>query len=1609
MDIKPTKELLYAMAVVIVTIVYFAFTMAPTAKTTKVIEPTKTTKINPLPKKLKCFRIRGIPIETTKKSLEEELMRCLPTYGSDCSITLARSSSTRLMATLNSFETPTLPYTIDHDFLGVTPLFEGDESFVDSIVFVPGLGSHPIGSFKAKHKDYVWIRDSLPTDISSARILAYGYDTSILDRNAKQSISDLAKAFLSSVIAFRSATKASQRPLIFVAHSLGGLLVKEALYIAMISGKNPDNVDFFKSSYGLMFFGVPNLGLNNKALMQIVAGGLNEQMIKDLQVADEDHEPTQFLSTIKQNFKQCCKRGQFQIRSYYEQKETQMVRKLDNGSLVKDGPLCFMVSKSSACQIGIDDNFCYEEGLPRDHSDLVKFSDQSDVDYIKVLHTLKGLVDRAPNVIEARFASIKKLSSAEKRHWDDLNMPPYGNFKETKKVRTAVEGTLQWLVTDQPLEFQDHSERLQKSDFIEWRDSNQSCVLLITGTPGQGKSVLSNFVIDHLQEQQKPQNKIIYYFCNIKNDKRYWTASFILRSFIVQLCEDRRLYQKLPNRFQDKDEKEFFTDSLDNLWRVFLDLISTDIYNRIYCIIDGLDVYDTEMKSLLEYLNEGLKTIRIGEPFLKLLCTSRPEEFVMDIGFSPSKTLCASEDDLTIFIESELCSFRTKFTDDMKEYILKAAKEKAGTTFLWISILLREVQGLRLPSRKDVEKKMKQLPLEINDLYKSLLQKVLGSPKDIAILTWITYAARPLSFKELEVALAIGMTENATSWKDCKEEKIVLNAEVIQTTLGSLIDVIGPNPFLIHQTLRDFLKSSGILEKAEILNQFERPGMLLANTCISYLNFDDIAEAKRLKMLDEMSLHSYAAEFWYEHIDTLNEAQNNFEQLKCLSSAKGQAIWLPSNTRYSWRYGKIPVSIWTLAIIINKEWFARLLTNTIPSRITEELGDHYILPAAESSINVFRELLNGLYSARVSITKEVIEAAARNNESGEEVLELLFEERGAEVMITEEVVKAAAGNRRSGKEVMMLLLEKRRAEVMITEEVVKAAAEDMRNGKEVMMLLLEKRGAEVAITKEVVELIIGRFDKEVMMLLLEKRGAEVMITEEVVKAAAGNWRSGKEVMMLLLEKRGAEVMITEEVVKAAVGNEESGEEILMLLFEKRKAEVMITEEVVKAAAGNGVSGKRVMMLLLEEQGAEVMITEEIVKAAAENRNNGKEIMKLLFEKRGAEVMITEEVMKAAAGNWHGKEMMMLLLEKRGAEVMITEEVVKAAAGNWHGKEMMMLLLEKQGAEVMITEEVVKAAVGNWRSGKEVMMLLLEKRGAEVAITKEVVELIIGRFDKEVMMLLLEKRGAEVMITEEVVKAAAVNISSGKEIMMLLLEKRGAEVMITEEVVKAVAGNWYEKEVMMLLLEKRGAEVMITEEVMKAAAGNWFGKEVMMLLLEKQGAEVMITEEVVKAAVGNWRSGKEMIMLLLEKRGVEVMITEEVMKVAVGNERSGEEILMLLFEERGAEIMITEEVVKAAVGNEESGEEIMMLLFEKRGAEVMITEEVVKTIAGNKKSGKEVMMLLLEKRGAEVVITEEVVELIADRFDEKVITLLFEKQKADIAITKEVIKAAATNG
>ncbi|TEY64683.1 hypothetical protein BOTCAL_0144g00190 [Botryotinia calthae] len=337
---------------------------------------------------------------------------------------------------------------------------------------------------------------------------------------------------------------------------------------------------------------------------------------------------------------------------------------------------------------------------------------------------------------------MKKLSAEEKCHWDDLNKPHYASFKAGNKVRDPVRGSLEWLTTNQDevdnlqedkssdtyesdadSDFDpDHTVPLRGKDFINWRDTEQSSTLLVTGSPGQGKSVLTNFVVDNLKgrtaQQKGSKEKTIYFFCNIKNEESSRVASSILRSFIVQLCEDQRLYQRLPNRFKDKNEKnEFFRSSIDDLWVVFCDLITSNIYPRIYCIIDGLDVYVTDMVSLVKYLSNHLYNIKSGESVLKLFCTSRPVKLAMESGLSPCRTLRASKNDLSLFIDSELSSFEDTFTNDMRNEVTKTARAGMSRIFLWVSILLREIRELEILSLNNIKRKIEQLPAEMNDLY----------------------------------------------------------------------------------------------------------------------------------------------------------------------------------------------------------------------------------------------------------------------------------------------------------------------------------------------------------------------------------------------------------------------------------------------------------------------------------------------------------------------------------------------------------------------------------------------------------------------------------------------------------------------------------------------------------------------------------------------------------------------------------------------------------------------------------------------------------------------------------------------------------------------------
>lgn len=77
----------------------------------------------------------------------------------------------------------------------------------------------------------LWLRDFLPEAIPVARVLAFGYDaspSSFYGSGCADAIQKQAHTLVASLQADRSIEDCDYRPIIFVCHGLGGLLVKKS-------------------------------------------------------------------------------------------------------------------------------------------------------------------------------------------------------------------------------------------------------------------------------------------------------------------------------------------------------------------------------------------------------------------------------------------------------------------------------------------------------------------------------------------------------------------------------------------------------------------------------------------------------------------------------------------------------------------------------------------------------------------------------------------------------------------------------------------------------------------------------------------------------------------------------------------------------------------------------------------------------------------------------------------------------------------------------------------------------------------------------------------------------------------------------------------------------------------------------------------------------------------------------------------------------------------------------------------------------------------------------------------------------------------------------------
>jgi hypothetical protein len=95
------------------------------------------------------------------------------------------------------------------------------------IIAIHGINGDPFTTWTCETTGRLWLRDFLPDDVPGARVFSFGYDAQICFSKSISGINEIALMLLNQLLVKRRSKNCQSSPLIFICHSMGGIIVKQ--------------------------------------------------------------------------------------------------------------------------------------------------------------------------------------------------------------------------------------------------------------------------------------------------------------------------------------------------------------------------------------------------------------------------------------------------------------------------------------------------------------------------------------------------------------------------------------------------------------------------------------------------------------------------------------------------------------------------------------------------------------------------------------------------------------------------------------------------------------------------------------------------------------------------------------------------------------------------------------------------------------------------------------------------------------------------------------------------------------------------------------------------------------------------------------------------------------------------------------------------------------------------------------------------------------------------------------------------------------------------------------------------------------------------------------
>ncbi|KAI9782390.1 MAG: hypothetical protein M1839_005263 [Geoglossum umbratile] len=774
---------------------------------------------------------------------------------------------------------------------GLKLLVEGTNPLVD-IIAVHGLNGHREKTWTASN-GVCWLRQLMPAKIPNARIFTWGYDASThsISPISAQSLYDHATTLVSDLCLERRLSQTEKRPIIFVAHSLGGIVVKSALiHSDSARERHLEHHRSIKlSTHGIFFLGTPHQGGEGVSWAKILVNAASIFAQSNTHVLRHLERDSEWLQQQLGQYAPIS--GEFVTKFAFETYETPLPF---GGSIM-------VVPKSSAVVPGAVNAELV--AIMANHTEMVRYRSADDEGFKKVSGHLQLMVQDLRSKMEdgSRSGPVSleraTVTAADARSLDntipavphyshpmpalghkdpipgdfvgclrELSFPGIDNRKDS--ILAAHPTTFHWIQANKEL-----------NDWLRLRRG----LFWIQGKPGSGKSTITK----HLYELSKStpaalrgSSFIIAFFFNTRGATLEKSMDGLLRSCLIQVLKQHpRLFSHIQEPYlrMDKDHQGWSSIDLKPILKAIVtDCVST---HDLSIFIDALDECEGPPGALLTYLFELAAVTSTSRFNVQICVSSRPlPTFVARLANSTTLILQHHTlEDISAYVTAKLGHLASDSEGKVFQEFQSEIIHKSNGVFLWVTLVVEELLlgWEEADTISELRRKLSGIPNDLYDFFKRMVWRINRGHVDdaIAMIKCVLSAAQPLSVAEFRLALAFGSAQTFRSMIELNSSEDVVHSDNemvrrIRSRCGGLLEVPEAQQIVqfIHQTVIDFLLTpdcfDGFAPSRGVIT-YAQGHQYLLRACLQYLSITDLKSSSNPN--HAFDFLNYSMHYWVDH------------------------------------------------------------------------------------------------------------------------------------------------------------------------------------------------------------------------------------------------------------------------------------------------------------------------------------------------------------------------------------------------------------------------------------------------------------------------------------------------------------------------------------------------------------------------------------------------------------------------------------------------------------------------------------------------------------------------------------------------------------------------